>query len=215
MIKRCAFYRNMRNQIESKMGAGISKVIPIAIGMFFFIHINACTIYYSGRVTGFVGWGQLWMHRDMANIHEYYTWTFFQATGNIFPMSFKPQTQVEQVQSIMYIVFGAVLYAVFVGYVSSAAMSLDVSGRLYQQKMEELVEYVKWKKLGEETKDKLISYYETKYRGKYFEEETLLADMNESLRTEISLHNTRALIEKVPFLRRIENDGRDEIFLVG
>ncbi|KAJ3077208.1 hypothetical protein HDU98_006395 [Podochytrium sp. JEL0797] len=78
--------------------------------------------------------------------------------------------------------------------------------------MEELIDYVKWKKLGEETKDKLISYYETKYRGKYFEEDALLADMNDSLREEISSHNTRKLIEKVPFLRRAENDGRDDIF---
>ncbi|KAJ3081802.1 anaphase-promoting complex subunit Hcn1, partial [Rhizoclosmatium hyalinum] len=121
-------------------------------------------------------------------------------------------TQIEQAVAILYIVVGAVIYAVFVGYISSAAMSLDTSGRLYQQKMEELVDYVKWKKLSEETKRKLVSYYETKYRGKYFEEDTLLSDMNESLRTEISLHNTRALIEKVPFLKRSEQDGRDEIF---
>ncbi|ORY48514.1 camp-binding domain-like protein [Rhizoclosmatium globosum] len=88
----------------------------------------------------------------------------------------------------------------FVGYISSAAVSLNPSGRLYNQKMEELLDYVEWKKLSNVTKDKLISYYETKYRGKYFEEDNLLADMNESLRT------------KVPFLRRFEDDGRDEIF---
>ncbi|KAJ3027378.1 UNVERIFIED_CONTAM: Potassium/sodium hyperpolarization-activated cyclic nucleotide-gated channel 4, partial [Siphonaria sp. JEL0065] len=71
---------------------------------------------------------------------------------------------------------------------------------------------VKWKNLSNETKEKLISYYETKYRGKYFEEDTLLSDMNDSLREEISCHNTRKLIEKVPFLKREEGDGRDEIF---
>ncbi|KAJ3027008.1 UNVERIFIED_CONTAM: anaphase-promoting complex subunit Hcn1 [Siphonaria sp. JEL0065] len=78
--------------------------------------------------------------------------------------------------------------------------------------MEELIDYVKWKNLSNETKDKLVSYYETKYRGKYFEEDTLLSDMNESLREEIALHNTQTLIEKVPFLQRNELDGRDEIF---
>ncbi|ORY44146.1 camp-binding domain-like protein [Rhizoclosmatium globosum] len=91
-------------------------------------------------------------------------------------------------------------------------MSINPSGRLYNQKMEELNEYVKWKNLSFETEQKLLSYYEIKYRGKYFEEDTLLADMNDSLRAEIVLHNTRWLIEKVPFLRRSENDGRDEIF---
>ncbi|KAJ3002642.1 UNVERIFIED_CONTAM: hypothetical protein HDU68_006121 [Siphonaria sp. JEL0065] len=78
--------------------------------------------------------------------------------------------------------------------------------------MEELNDYVKWKNLNQETKQKLIQYYETKYRGKYFEEDALLTDMNEALRAEISMHNTRYLIEKVPFLKRDARDGRDEIF---
>ncbi|KAJ3026431.1 UNVERIFIED_CONTAM: DNA ligase (ATP) [Siphonaria sp. JEL0065] len=78
--------------------------------------------------------------------------------------------------------------------------------------MEELNDYVKWKNLNQETKQKLVQYYETKYRGKYFEEDALLTDMNEALRTEISVHNTRFLIEKVPFLKRSMKDGRDEIF---
>ncbi|ORY48597.1 camp-binding domain-like protein [Rhizoclosmatium globosum] len=118
----------------------------------------------------------------------------------------------EQVIATLFIIVGASIYAAFLGSISSAAMSLNPSGRLYNQKMEELLDYVEWKKLDEETKDKLISYYEIKYRGKYFEEDSLLSDMNESLRADISLHNTRFLIEKVPFLRREENDGRDEIF---
>ncbi|KAJ3007185.1 UNVERIFIED_CONTAM: Potassium/sodium hyperpolarization-activated cyclic nucleotide-gated channel 4 [Siphonaria sp. JEL0065] len=91
-------------------------------------------------------------------------------------------------------------------------MSINPSGRLYTQKMEELNDYVKWKNLNLDTQKKLFSYYETKYRGKYFEEEALLLEMNESLRAEISLQNTRALIERVPFLRRNMGDGRDEIF---
>ncbi|KAI9334870.1 hypothetical protein BDR26DRAFT_897680 [Obelidium mucronatum] len=80
--------------------------------------------------------------------------------------------------------------------------------------MEELIDYVKWKKLSDETKEKLISYYETKYRGKYFEEDTLLADMNDSLREEISCHNTRKLIEKVPFSGERQETGETKYSLV-
>ncbi|KAJ3280188.1 anaphase-promoting complex subunit Hcn1, partial [Rhizoclosmatium sp. JEL0117] len=76
----------------------------------------------------------------------------------------------------------------------------------------ELNDYVKWKNLSPEIEKKLFSYYEIKYRGKFFEEETLLNTVNDSLKQEIVLHNTRWLIEKVTFLRRSENDGRDEIF---
>ncbi|KAJ3244450.1 hypothetical protein HDU78_010994 [Chytriomyces hyalinus] len=211
-ISRNALFAKVRLSLERMMGMGFFKVLPIAFGIFFLAHVDACVMYLIGRQSGFTGWAATWPQFEESNMYQIYTWTLFQALGNIFPMSFKPQTAVEQAIAIVFIVVGAVLYAAFVGYVSSAAISINPSGRLYNQKIEELIDYVKWKNLGEETKEKLISYYETKYRGKFFEEDTLLTDMNESLREEIALHNTQRLIEKVPFLQRYEADGRDEIF---
>ncbi|TPX74354.1 hypothetical protein CcCBS67573_g04386 [Chytriomyces confervae] len=82
-------------------------------------------------------------------------------------------------------------YASIVGTISSFSIGLDVSGRLYKQKIDELKEYMRWKGLDPVTRRKVIKYYEIKYRGKFFEE----------------------LISKVPFLNRKMHDGRDELFL--
>jgi hypothetical protein len=60
--------------------------------------------------------------------------------------------------------------------------------------MGELLDYMAWKKVGIETQSKVIKYYEVKYRGKFFEEKNLLADMNESLRTVRSYDLTRLKI---------------------
>ncbi|KAI8619764.1 cyclic nucleotide-binding-like protein [Chytriomyces sp. MP71] len=212
IFQRCAIFRQAQNKIEEIIGIGASKTLPIAFCIFCFMHFNACATYYTAKLSGFVGWESVWPQFAGASTVQVYTWTMFQAVGNLFPMSFKPQTTAEQVVAICFIIAGAILYAAFVGYISSAAVSVNPSGRLYNQKMEELIDYVKWKKLSPTTRDKLVSYYEIKYRGKYFEEESLLADMNESLREEVSSHNTRRLIEKVVFLRRCEGDGRDDIF---
>ncbi|KAJ3081387.1 Potassium voltage-gated channel sub H member 7 [Rhizoclosmatium hyalinum] len=163
-------------------------------------------------MTGFIGWQEIWAGFDGAGVFEVYAFTFYKAVGNMFPSAFGPHTATEQLVQAFYVVMSAVLYAVFIGAISSATMSINPSGRLYTQKMEELGDYVKWKNLNPETQVKIFSYYETKYRGKYFEEEALLLEMNESLRTEISVQNTRALLERVPFLRRQMNDGRDDIF---
>ncbi|KAJ3209018.1 Factor arrest protein 11 [Entophlyctis luteolus] len=104
-------------------------------------------------------------------------------------------------------------YATIVGTVSAIAMGVDASGRLYKQKIDELNDYMRWKDLSEMTRRKALKYYEIKYRGKYFEEATLLNEMNDSLRMEITTHNCRQLISKVPFLKREVLDGRDELFL--
>ncbi|KAJ3407149.1 hypothetical protein HDU80_009507 [Chytriomyces hyalinus] len=92
-------------------------------------------------------------------------------------------------------------------------MGVDASGRLFKQKLDEVREYVRWKELGPTTHQKLLKYYELKYRGKFFEESSLLHDMNDSLRMEIATHNCRQLISKVSFLRRDEHDGRDDLFI--
>ncbi|KAJ3017275.1 UNVERIFIED_CONTAM: anaphase-promoting complex subunit Hcn1 [Siphonaria sp. JEL0065] len=209
---RCALYTRIKTHLEGCLGVGGAKIVPIAIAIFIYMHFNACMIYFSGQLRGFEGWSQLWMKMEGANFWESYVWVFMLAVGNIFPIAFKPQSIGEQLMAIIFIFVGAGLYAVLVGYISSAAMSIDNSGRVYNQKMEELVDYIKWKKLNNETREKLIQYYQTKYRGKYFEEDELLNDMNEALRTEISLQNTRELITKVPFLCRHELDNRNEIF---
>jgi hypothetical protein len=119
----------------------------------------------------------------------------------------------EQWAVIVFVICGAAMYASIVGIISSFALGLDVAGKLFRQKLDALTEYMNWKKLNPLTRQKVRRYYELKYRGKFFEEASLLSEMNESLRQEIAIHNCRELITKVPFLRREENDGRDEIFM--
>ncbi|KAJ3239779.1 hypothetical protein HDU81_005277 [Chytriomyces hyalinus] len=140
MMQRCAYFRRGKLWIDDTVGVGISKTFPVALTILFFIHINACVMYFVAKSNEFRGWDLVWP-----------------------------------------------------GFL-------------------ELIDYVKWKRLDSATRDKLVSYYETKYRGKYFEEDALLSDMNESLREEIECHNTRELMEKVPFLRQEEMDGRDDTY---
>ncbi|ORY39386.1 camp-binding domain-like protein [Rhizoclosmatium globosum] len=149
----------------------------------------------------------------MASPGDRYVWMILQSIGNIFPLEFIAGTSAEQIAAFIFSAIGAVLYAILIGLVSSAAISYDAPGKLYRQKIDELTEYLHWKQIDNRTSKKLLDYYDFKYRGKYFEESSLLADMNESLRREISTMNCKRLIEKVPFLKRNCGDGRDDIFM--
>ncbi|KAI8609115.1 hypothetical protein BC830DRAFT_1152303 [Chytriomyces sp. MP71] len=193
-IATCPAFIQLWERLDAAANFNISKLIPLTVGILFYSHYNACALYAMGRVNDFPGWGRVWIEFEGATLWQFYTWSYFQALGNMFPMSFKPDSPSEQLVAIAFIFCGAILYGVFVGYISSTAISIDNSGRLYNQKLEELQDYVKWKNLNDETRDKLLSYYETKYRGKYFEEDSLLADMNESLRTvrDIALVNQKS-----------------------
>ncbi|KAJ3089445.1 hypothetical protein HK100_007742, partial [Physocladia obscura] len=54
---------------------------------------------------------------------------FDQAVGNTFQMTFKPETIPEQSVTLIFIVTGAIFYALLVGLLSSAAVAYDASGR--------------------------------------------------------------------------------------
>ncbi|KAJ3119577.1 anaphase-promoting complex subunit Hcn1 [Physocladia obscura] len=222
----------LRKFFESALGIGqtFSGIFPLMFALCLFLHIESCALFLVGTLADFSNSGIAQV--QFKRIGDQYTWALFnvcaffstknyvelfffviQAVGNTFPMTYKPISTLEQLTVLVFIIVGAGLYASIVGTISSFAMGLDASGRLYKQKMDELHEYMHWKDINPTTKRKVIKYYEIKYRGKFFEEKTLLGEMNESLRMEISAHNCRELIQKVPFLRREMEDGRDELFL--
>ncbi|KAJ3401765.1 hypothetical protein HDU80_005718 [Chytriomyces hyalinus] len=195
MSSRCAILKKAQGKLDALTASSISKVIPIACGILTFIHLNACSLYYFGRINGFAGWHVFFEHIGHATEFQFYSLCFYHSVGNMFPLSLIVQTETEHLVQSVFIVSAAILYATFLGAISSATLSVNPAGRMYAQKVDELNDYVKWKNLSAETEKRLLRYYETKYRGKYFVEESLLAEMNESLRA------------------RRENDGRDEIFM--
>ncbi|KAI8837281.1 hypothetical protein BJ741DRAFT_604297 [Chytriomyces cf. hyalinus JEL632] len=222
MMSRSPMFIKIHMYTEAIVGIGniLSRMIPVGILVIYFIHFQACILYYTGKVTGFQTWNEQFSHWQFfpggilaASVAEQYVWMLYQAMGNMFQSTFRPETIVEQVLTMIFIIIGALLYATLVGLISSAAISYDASGRLYRQKIDELTEYLHWKNIDTDTKKRLLQYYEFKYKGKYFEEKNLLADMNESLRREISSITCKQLIEKVPFLKREIHDGRDGLYL--
>ncbi|TPX73903.1 hypothetical protein CcCBS67573_g04831 [Chytriomyces confervae] len=209
----CPFVLRCNSYVDELAGISISRTLPLTGGIFLFIHCNACTIYMMGSWTGFVGWSSMWPLVDSATLFETYVWTYYKAVGNMFPTSFNPWSPAEQIASFFYIIFAAVVYAIFLGAISSAVMAMNPSGRLFEQKVGELRDYIRSRDLSKETEARLLTYYETRYRGKFFEENALLSTLNDALKAEILLQNTRRLIVNVPFLKRAVGDGRDELFM--
>ncbi|KAJ3072480.1 anaphase-promoting complex subunit Hcn1 [Podochytrium sp. JEL0797] len=216
-----AFVR-LGSMIEDINGIGsiLCRILPVGAIFVGFMHIQACTLYYIALIEGFSEWDIQFDHWkyfaggvEAAGNFDRYVWMLTQAIGNCFSMSFKPESIAQQTATVAFIVLGAILYALFVGLISSAAIANDSSGRLYRQKIDEITEYLAWKRIDESTKKKVLSYYAYKYRGKFFEEQALLSDMNNSLRMELATINCRRLLEQVPFLKREMKDGRDSIYL--
>ncbi|ORY41578.1 hypothetical protein BCR33DRAFT_335670 [Rhizoclosmatium globosum] len=83
-----AFYKQLRTVTDAAAGLPICNIIPITVGMFYFLHWNSCALYYFGSLKGFVGWSVVWPDIHDATLYEFYSWTFYQAVGNMFPINF-------------------------------------------------------------------------------------------------------------------------------
>ncbi|KAJ3404173.1 hypothetical protein HDV05_007316, partial [Chytridiales sp. JEL 0842] len=208
---RSPIYNNIGSNLGEALGLGpsFSGMFALAFGLLAFLHVQACTISLFSRLANYVS---LEIPKNSSHI-EHYSYSLMYAVGNVFYVNYKPPTVGEQWSVMGLSVGSGVLVSIMVGTISSIAMGIDIPARLFRQKMDEVNDYMNWKNLPPITRHKVRRYYEIKYRGKFFEEATLLNEMNESLRAEIAIHNCRELITKVPFLRRNEGDGRDDIFL--
>ncbi|KAJ3295627.1 hypothetical protein HDU79_008816 [Rhizoclosmatium sp. JEL0117] len=205
-------YNRLRVKTQEwfRIGNAASLFFPLMFLFILFMHVQACVIFLTGRVFDFSN-DDIEPYRD-AIFFDQYMWSLYMSTANMFPLGYHPKNPMEQFITAVFVIAGAGLYACIVGAISSIAMGFDASGRLYKQKVDELKEYMRWKCLNPVTQRKVLKYYELKYRGKYFEEGSLLNEMNESLRMEIAVHNCRELISKVSFLKREQHDGRDDLF---
>ncbi|KAJ3047985.1 hypothetical protein HK097_010981 [Rhizophlyctis rosea] len=151
------------------------------------------------------------------HLHDYssfarYTIGVFNSASEMFSAGYeeelvvKKDTNVKRWLKIMNILIGAIFEATLVGHISTFLISLDSSGRMFQEKMDEVNQYIAYKNLDQSLRKRILSYYEFKYsNNKYFHESSILKELNEPLRQAVCIHNCRSFLLKVPFFRDSDN----------
>jgi len=85
---------------------------------------------------------------------------------------------------------------------SSIMMSMNMSTRLYQQKLQQVNDYMRSKKLPPDLRDKVRDFYQLQFaEGKMFDEKKILEELGPSLRRDVLSYNIRDLFTHVPILK--------------
>ncbi|KAJ3189697.1 hypothetical protein HK101_008756 [Irineochytrium annulatum] len=198
-----------------RVGGAFMSVFIFMSLLICFLHYHACLLLFYGKITHYdaASWFPL-RHMLEGNAFDQYVWALFNSVSNTFPVTgYKATDTVEQALSILAVFIGAVLYAALVGTISSFSLGRDASGRKFKEKLDEVNEFMEEKQLPSDVRRRVRQYYALKYHGKYFDKTSIMSELNKSLRQEIAIHNLRGLLSRVPFLRREEKDGRDDVFL--
>ncbi|XP_025833099.1 potassium/sodium hyperpolarization-activated cyclic nucleotide-gated channel 2-like isoform X4 [Agrilus planipennis] len=133
---------------------------------------------------------------------EQYSWALFKAMSHMLCIGygrFPPQSLTDMWLTMLSMISGATCYALFLGHATNLIQSLDSSRRQYREKVKQVEEYMAYRKLPREMRQRITEYFEHRYQGKFFDEELILGELSEKLREDVINYNCRSLVASVPF----------------
>ena len=92
---------------------------------------------------------------------------------------------------------GSILWALVIGQATSIIQQMDANKSAFREKLEQVKEYMQFRKIPLKTRREIIEYYEVRFKGKMFDEEKILSKLNPIIRTELINHNCLPLVQKV------------------
>ncbi|XP_040269630.1 potassium/sodium hyperpolarization-activated cyclic nucleotide-gated channel 4 [Bufo bufo] len=130
-----------------------------------------------------------------------YSYALFKAMSHMLCIGYGQQAPVGMSDvwlTMLSMIVGATCYAMFIGHATALIQSLDSSRRQYQEKYKQVEQYMSFHKLPADMRQRIHDYYEHRYQGKMFDEESILGELSEPLKEEIINFNCRKLVASMP-----------------
>ncbi|KAL7669052.1 hypothetical protein ACOME3_009723 [Neoechinorhynchus agilis] len=143
-----------------------------------------------------------------------YTLALFKALSHMLSIGygrFPPQSYSDMWLTMLSMIVESTSYATTIGHVSALVQSFDNSGRLYNEKIRQIEEYMVWRKLPRQLRSRIMEYYEHRYQGKMFDENRILNELSHRLFLDVVNHNCRSLVASVPFFANADQNFIDNI----
>ncbi|KAG2471381.1 potassium/sodium hyperpolarization-activated cyclic nucleotide-gated channel 4 isoform X1 [Polypterus senegalus] len=132
---------------------------------------------------------------------QQYSYALFKAMSHMLCIGYGQQAPIGMTDvwlTMLSMIVGATCYAMFIGHATALIQSLDSSRRQYQEKYKQVEQYMSFHKLPADMRQRIHDYYEHRYQGKMFDEESILGELSEPLREEIINFNCRKLVASMP-----------------
>ncbi|XP_038077371.1 potassium/sodium hyperpolarization-activated cyclic nucleotide-gated channel 3-like [Patiria miniata] len=204
-LTRLLRYVHRLEEILNVEGALI-RITNLVLLVLVIIHWNGCMQFLVPFFQGFPrdSWVVI-SGLENASKWEQYSWSFFKAICHMLSIGFgqhPPHNLTEMWCATLSMMIGATFYALFIGNMSTLLLSIDASGRIYNEKICQVKEYMRYRKIPASTQKRVLMYYEHRYQRKYFDEDAILRQQSAPLRREIVQHHLRSLVKKAEFLSK-------------
>lgn len=119
--------------------------------------------------------------------------------GDITPDRSNP---LQLIYTMGVMILGVGVYGYLIGNIASIIANLDIARSHHQEKMQKLTAFMRYRKLPEPIQARIRDYYNYLWESRRgYDEVSVVGDLPESLRADVSLHLNREILEKVPMFR--------------
>ncbi|XP_062342485.1 potassium/sodium hyperpolarization-activated cyclic nucleotide-gated channel 3 isoform X2 [Osmerus eperlanus] len=133
--------------------------------------------------------------------HLQYSYSLFMAMSHMLCIGYgaqAPESLTDVWLTVLSMIVGATCYAMFLGHATTLIQSLDASRRQYQEKYKQVEQYMSFHKLPADMRQRIHEYYEQRFQGKMFDEDSILGELSDPLKEEIVSFNCRGLVANMP-----------------
>ncbi|XP_067951844.1 potassium/sodium hyperpolarization-activated cyclic nucleotide-gated channel 1-like [Watersipora subatra] len=138
---------------------------------------------------------------------EQYSKALFKALSHMLCIGygeFPPRNMTDTWLTIASMLAGATCYALFIGHATTLIQSFDTSSRQFRDHLQQVNEYMIYRKLPGELRRRITDYYEHRFGGKLFNEAAILSEISDCLRKDVIQHNCKELVRSVPFFLKAD-----------
>ncbi|XP_043909828.1 potassium/sodium hyperpolarization-activated cyclic nucleotide-gated channel 2 [Protopterus annectens] len=184
------------------LASAVMRIVNLISMMLLLCHWDGCLQFLVPMLQDFPS--DCWVSiNNMTNDtwSELYSFALFKAMSHMLCIGYgrqAPESMSDIWLTMLSMIVGATCYAMFIGHATALIQSLDSSRRQYQEKYKQVEQYMSFHKLPADFRQKIHDYYEHRYQGKMFDEDSILGELNEPLREEIVNFNCRKLVASMP-----------------
>ncbi|KAM9310910.1 potassium/sodium hyperpolarization-activated cyclic nucleotide-gated channel 4 [Gastrophryne carolinensis] len=184
------------------LASAVVRIVNLIGMMLLLCHWDGCLQFLVPMLQDFPAncWVSL-NHMQNASWGKQYSYALFKAMSHMLCIGYGQQAPVGMSDvwlTMLSMIVGATCYAMFIGHATALIQSLDSSRRQYQEKYKQVEQYMSFHKLPADMRQRIHDYYEHRYQGKMFDEESILGELSEPLREEIINFNCRKLVASMP-----------------
>lgn len=196
----------------------VIRFMRIGFYMIVIAHILGCGWYFVGSIAvdaGDLNESWLWRYNLVdAPVETQYTqslyWAFVTVTtvgyGDITPTSNR-----ERLFVVVCTFVGNMAFAFMVGKITALAYQVDATTNVFQEKMDAVNEFMKYREVPREMRKRVRAFYESFWgRGIHFNESKILGELSFSLRREVAHFLNRDIIRSVPIFKGANERFTDE-----